>query len=130
MVQIVGPFNSGPAAGSEGSATNSQDSSVLIAGTLQAISVKYNPEYPDAPPATTKVTISTKGNAGLPALTILVLDGNNTDGFYVPRFAIHDNQGDVIPDLYEELPIYDIVNVLIESANEGSNVDVCFLMSD
>ena len=103
----------------------------MIRGKLDALFVKYGPDYPDAPPSTTTVTITTKGaNGAAPSLTLLTLDSNNTDGWYFPRAAIHDSTGAEIADLYDTMPIYDVVNIAIEDADEGSNVDVWFLVSD
>lgn len=131
MVQLVGPFNSGDAVGGDGSATANQDTPMIFAGLLEAVYVKYNPPYPDNPPGTTKITISTKGaNGAAPSLTLLSVDNAGTDGWFLPRTGIHAaSTGATIADLYDKLPIYDLVNVKIEEANADNNVDVWLLVS-
>jgi hypothetical protein len=122
----MGPFNSGAAVGANGAAISSQDSPVVLAGLVEAIYVKYN----DAPPGTTKVTIKTKGaNGAAPALTLFSLDNANTDGWFFPRAGIHSTAGATIADLYDKVPIFDILNVEINEANGGDHVDVWFLVS-
>ena len=86
MIELIGPFNSGDAVGSLGSALSNQDSAAHVAGLLEAVFLRYNPDYPDNPPGTTKVTITTKGaNGSPPTRTILTLDNANTDGWFQPR---------------------------------------------
>jgi hypothetical protein len=130
MIELIGPFNSGDAVGSSGSALSNQDSTAHVAGLLEAVFVRYNPDYPDNPPGTTKVTITTKGaNGSPPTRTILILDNANTDGWFQPRSAIHNGSGAAISDLYDKIPLYDFVNVAIEETNADNNVDVWFLVS-
>ncbi len=129
-METIGPFNSGNAVGSAGNAVADQDSPVRIQGMLEGLYVKYNPAYPDNPPSTTKVTITTKGaNGAAPSLTLLTLDGANTDGWFFPRVLIHDTAGVASTTLYDRLPIDDVINVAIESADEDNNVDVYLAVS-
>lgn len=129
MIEIVGPFNSGAAAGSAGSALSDQDSPVHVAGLVEAVYVQYNPAYPDNPPATTDITISTKGaNGAAPSLALLSLANGNTDGWFFPRAAIHDQDGAAIAAEYDKLPVYDLVNVAIAGADEGNHVDVWLMV--
>ncbi len=130
MTELIGPLNSGAAVGSAGSALSNQDSPAIIAGRVQAVYVKYNPAYPANPPDTAKVIIATKGtNNAAPSLTILTLDGANTDGWFLVRKAICDPTGSAVANLYDEMPIYDLVNVSIDLVDTGHNVDVWLLVS-
>lgn len=120
-MRLIGPINSGAAVGGDEAATVNADSTTTICGRVAAIYVKYN----DSPPATTDVVIATKGNSA-PATTLLTLTDKNTSGLFLPRTVPHDATGVALAALTvaEPWPISDIVNVLIDDANAGDNVDV------
>ncbi len=125
-----GPLNSGVAAGGAGVATNNATSTVVLAGRVLAIYVRYN----DNPPAgTTDVTIETAGTDGPPSLTILTLTDAATDGYFYPRHQVHTEAGagityDGANEVYEPVPIHDKVKVTIAQADNSDSVDVWFLL--
>ena len=126
MTSIIGPLNSGAAVGAAGVATAHLASTVRIPGLLLGICVKYN----DAPPAaTTDVVISTVGTSPAPPTrALLTLTNGATDGWRYPRVAAHsvlgvENAGDLV---YQ--PIEDYVDIKIDGANAGDNVDVWLLV--
>lgn len=130
-MNLVGPLNSGDAAGSAGSATNNTDTTAVVSGRVLALYVRYN----DSPPAgTTDVTVATAGTQH-PAVTILTLTDAATDGWFYPRAVAQDTAGadvtfDGTNELYTEIPICDYVNVKIDEANAGDSVDVWMLLGD
>lgn len=127
MISLVGPLNSGAAAGSAGSATANADSPVRLVGKLVGIYVKYN----DSPPAaTTDVTIATKGTSPAPpTYNLLALANAATDGWFYPQVQIDDTAGSAISGEYTPQLIHDYVNVKIAQANAADNVDVWLLIS-
>jgi hypothetical protein len=125
MIRLVGPINSGVAAGGAGVATNNADSNNVIKGIVHAIHVKYN----DTPPATTDVVIATKGT-NAPAITLLTLTNKNTTGWFKPRYAVQDNLGVDIANEYDREAIHDIVNVSIAQANNDDSIDVYILLEE
>jgi hypothetical protein len=128
MTRLIGPLNSGAAAGGAGVATANATSSILVSGLLHAVYVKYN----DAPPAgTTDVTIATAAStSNAPAQTLLSIANAATDGWFYPRGQIHTTAGAAIADQYGLLPVYDKVKVTIAQANAADNVDVWLLVCD
>jgi len=124
---IVGPFNSGAAAGSAGSATNNADTK-RITGMVWGIYVKYN----DSPPAgTTDVTIKTKGTSpSIPSYNLLVLTNAATDGLFPIMSAVYDNAGSAISNQYLPFLVDDLLNIAIAGANSGDSVDVWLLLVD
>ena len=128
MTRIVGPLNSGAAAGGNGAATASATSTIEIRGFVRSVYVKYN----DAPPAgTTDVTIATKGTSpNAPSRTILALTDAATDGWFQPQVNVHSTAGAAQAAVWTEIPIADYVTVTIAQANAADNVDVWLLMAD
>ncbi len=123
-MKLIGPLNSGPAVGEDGSATANKDSVVSFSGNVVGVYVKYN----DSPPAaTTDVTIKTKGNS-LPSYNILVITNGATAGLFLPRKLISSDAGVASDSIYDLIPIDDMVNVTIAGANANDNVDVWLLM--
>ena len=121
---IVGPINSGDAAGSAGSATSNNDGPV-VRGGIYAVYVRYN----DSPPAaTTDVIISTAGNSA-PSYDILTLTNAATDGLFFPRTEADDNAGSAQTAVDQMYPVHDNVNVKIQGANAGDSVDVWLYMA-
>lgn len=130
-IQVFGPFNSGAAAGSAGSATANATTSHPLVGEVLAVYVKYN----DSPPAgTTDVTIATAGTSGAPpALTFLTITDGATDGYRYPRTIMQDLVGatttfDGTNEIYGPVVIADKVKVTIAQANAADNVDVWLMM--
>lgn len=126
-LQVVGPFNSGPAVGGAGVALSNADTPIALVGRIVAAHVKYN----DSPPAaTTDITIATKGT-NAPAVSILSIANAATNGWFYPRPQVHSVLGALIADQYEMgVPIADIVNIKIDQANANDNIDVWFLLED
>jgi hypothetical protein len=117
---IVGPFNSGVASGSSGSATANADTPIVITGLITGAYVRYN----DSPPAgTTDVTIKTKGT-NAPSYNILVLTNAATDGLFIPRKQAVDPTGAAITGANEVIPVDDYLNIAIAQANANDSVDV------
>lgn len=128
-MKLIGPINSGAAAGGNGSATANANSPHIVSGSVSAIYVKYN----DSPPAgTTDVTIATLGTTpAAPAQTLLAVADSATDSWYYPRALTHVNTtGATIAGAYEEMPVHDYINVKIAQANAADNIDVWLLLDD
>ena len=124
-MNFLGPFNSGAAAGSAGSALASANTSHVVRGYIVGVYVKYN----DSPPATTDVTISTQGTSPAPpTYNILVLTNNATNGWYYPRMQVHDTAGAALSGVYDFIPVHDILTVAIAQANAADNVDVWLML--
>lgn len=127
-MDLVGPYNSGVAAGGAGVATNNTDYTTRVKGTVVAVYVDYKGTVP---PATTDVTITSKGTApNAPAMTILAATNLNTDGWFFPRAQAHLNTtGAAIAAVYNQgIPIHDSINVRIAQADNDNNVDVWLLV--
>ncbi len=128
-MKLVGPLNSGIAAGADGSATANQTNSVVVAGKVLSIYITYN----DSPPAgSTDVVVATAG-VSLPALTILTVTNAATSGWFHPRLQVHTTAGaaatlDGTRPMLEPAAIYDRIKVTISQANAGDNVDVWLLV--
>lgn len=124
-VKLVGPINSGIAAGGAGVATATGTTTVYINGLLYAIYVKYN----DSPPAgTTDVTVTTDGTAPrAPAQTLLTLTNAATDGYFYPRIEVESTAGAGV-SFYDLIPIADKIDVTIAQANNNDNIDVWLLL--
>lgn len=129
-MRMLGPLNSGVAAGNNGAATANADTGVVISGRVVAIGVAYL----DSPPAaSTDVVVATKGANG-PAQTLLTLTNAATDGWFYPRVGTVSTAGAAM--LYagggaavgDFLAIHDVVNVKIDGANAGDSVNVWLLM--
>lgn len=119
-MSLVGPFNSGTAAGSAGSATANQDTPIVVEGLVVGIYIRYN----DSPPAgTTDVTIKTKGS-NPPSYNLLVLTNAATDGYFPVRKQAVDPTGTAITGVYDLLFVHDVLNIAIAQANAGDSVDV------
>jgi len=122
-MRLCGPINSGITAGGAGASTNDADSKITLIGEIAGVYVRYN----DTCPGTTVVTISSKGS-NVPAGDILVLSNANTSGWFRPSQQFCDNSGAPIAGAYGGSLVYDIVNILVEAADDGCSVDVWFLL--
>lgn len=118
---IHGPFNSGAAVGADGAATATAYSPADIHGFIYALYVKYNGDKP----ATTDVTISTRGaSPHIPSVAILTLTDKNTDGLFLPRINAHSILGVVDASGDKLIPIADVLKILVAGANTDDTVDV------
>ena len=116
---IIGPFNSGIAAGGAGVATANLDTR-RITGIVRAMYVRYN----DAPPAgTTDIVIKTKGDSA-PSYNLLAIANAATDGIFHPCKQAVDQAGAVVAGVFESLPVDDALNVAIAQANNGDSIDI------
>lgn len=125
-MRMLGPINSGSAAGSNGSATATGTSDVIVSGKFLGAYIKYN----DTPPATTDVTIKTKGDSpAVPSITLLAVSDANTSGIFLVRKQAVDTSAAAITGEYVPIPVWtDKIQVVIAQANAGDNVDVWVLM--
>ena len=117
-----------PTATPSAAGTASVSSTHAVVGRLLGVYVKYAASSA----AGTDVTIATAGNVGW-ANTLLTLTDKNTSGWYYPRQQFHDATGtgvtyDGSNEIYEQVPIADIVNVSVAQATESKTVDVTLLM--
>lgn len=126
-MNLIGPLNSGTAAGSAGSATANATSTVVVSGEIAAVYVKYN----DTPPAgTTDVTIA---GANAPSMPILTLTDAATDGWFYPKAIATDAAGTAVTfdgtnEIYTSIPVHDTIKVTIAGANAGDSADVWILV--
>jgi hypothetical protein len=109
-------------AGTAGSGAGTADGSRPLSGEVAAVYVKYTTQ-----PATTDVTIATKG-ANAPAQNVLVLTNANTPGWFYPQVQIHSTAGaaltyDGTRPATEEIPVDDYITVTVAQGDPGS-VDV------
>ena len=122
-MRMAGPYTSGVAAGSAGSALNNQDTQTILSGKVNSIYVRYV----NTPPNTTDVIIKTKGTApAAPSLTLLTLTNKNTSGYFRPRVAQQDGVGVDISSgvVFEQMCIEDFVNVSIAQSDPSCYVEV------
>ena len=118
---IYGPFNSGAAVGADGAATITAYSTTKINGLIYSVYVKYNGDKP----ATTDLTISTKGTTpNVPSYPILTLTDKNTDGLFLPRTNAHSLLGVVDTSGDKMLPISDYLKMVLAQANTDDSVDI------
>jgi len=122
---LIGPINSGAAVGADGAATITAYSTQKIVGLIYGVYVKYNGDKP----GTTDVTIATKGTApSIPSTSILTLTDKNTDGLFLPRIVSHSALG-VANSLVEmEIPVEDVISIVVAGANTDDTVDVWLLV--
>lgn len=127
MGMLLGPINSGAAVGGNGVATSTGITNVPVRGLIRSVYVKYN----DAPPAgTTDITVKTQGTApAQPSITILTKANAATDGIFLPRMDSCKTDGTAKTTDLELIPVDDYVQVVIDQANAGDNIDV-WLMVD
>ena len=129
-MRLIGPLNTGVAAGGAGAATSTATTTNLVIGLVMGIYVRYNHT---PPAATTDVVVTTAGsNSAIPAQTLLTLTDSATDGLYRPRVIGDDLVGvTLIADAAAEpIAIYDQVKVTISQANNSDSVDIWLLMED
>lgn len=130
MIQMIGPINSGAAAGSSGSATNHVTTERVHSGKLLGAYVKYN----DSPPNTTDVVIKTLGTepGSPPSQTLLTLTDKNTSGYFYPRITPDDTLGVDLTTLtiLEPAPFIGQIDVSIAGANANDSVDVWLLVEN
>src|SRR5438067_302156 len=118
-LKLIGPINSGAAVGANGSATANQDSAQIVMGFVAGIYVKYT----GAKPATTDVYIASNGASPYPPTrSILTLTNVTTDAWFYPSVQSQDVTGANIASVFQDIAVFDIVNVRIDQGNTGDNV--------
>jgi len=125
IMSLVGPINSGLAAGGAGVATSNKTTDQIVRGRILAVYVKYL----DSPPATTDVTVETAGVSAFPAQTILSLVNAATDVVRYPVVQNHDTSGVAVTGEFAPVVIHDKVKVTIAQANDDDSVDVTLLIA-
>ena len=69
------------------------------------------------------------GGIGAPELTILSVSGVTEEGWYHPRLLVQDGMGaDIAANYGMGIPVFDILNVSIEAANDDDSADVWLLL--
>lgn len=122
-VRLVGPISSGVAAGSAGSATASNTTTVAISGRVEFVIITYD----DSPPSTTDVVVATAGT-NAPAYTLLTVANRNTQYAHpLVNSAYEENAGAVA---YLSPTICDYITVTISQADSGDSVNVYLIVSD
>jgi len=109
------------AAGSAGSATGSGQTTEPVNGLLMGVYLDYSASSA----ATGDVTLATAS----PAVTLLAVANNATDGVYLPRALVVDTAAagvtyDGTNEVYDALPVDDYVNVTLAGMNDGDTVTV------
>ena len=127
-MNVIGPINTGAAAGGAGVATATGVSTHVVSGLLIGAYILYN----GSPPAgTTDVTIATQGTTPAPpAYNLLVVTDAATDGWFYPRVNAHDTAAAAQSTVWELLPIHDIVSVTIAGANDDDTADVWLMIQE
>lgn len=120
-VKMVGPINSGQAAGVAGSATANGNSDIILKGRVIGIYIQYN----DAPPNTTDVTIRTVGTSpAAPTYNLLVRSNSATGGWFFPMLQACDAAAGAIAGVFTNPVVHDYLNILIAGADAGDSVEV------
>ena len=126
-MRLIGPVNSGAAVGGAGVATANANSPKVVDGSVVGVYVKYN----GAKPATTDVTMATRGTSPAPPTrSILTLTNVTADGWFHPSVQAQDTAGGAIAGIYQDIPIFDYLNVKIDQGNAGDSVDVWMLLRE
>lgn len=132
-LRLIGPINTGVAAGGAGTATNNASTSTTVSGEILGIYLKYN----DSPPAgTADVVVKTlgTGSGAPPTNTILTVADAATSGWFYPRHLADSEAGAALNTAGDELrvavPVHDVINVAIAQANNGDSVDAWILVRE
>jgi hypothetical protein len=128
MITIIGPLNTGLAVGANGVATANADTPIVVSGYLSAVYIKYNGA---GLPATTDAIIKTKGT-NCPSYTMLTVSDAVVSGLFRPRVLPDNLLGVDLAALTiaEMFPVCDYVNIKIDQANAGDNLDVWLLVEE
>lgn len=121
------PFSITTNTAGAGVATGNTDSSRPIRGLVHAVYVDYHASAP----ATTDVTVRTKGAAGgPPTQTILSLANLNTDGVFYPAAIPVSTANAAITNANRPVPVCDVLNVLVAQANDSQLFTVWVLVEE
>lgn len=126
--QLIGPISTPAASGGAGVAGANIDTPIPVRGRVTGIYIQYN----DAPPpATTDVTIKTKGTSPEPpSYDLLKVSNAATDGWFWPQVQICDTAGAAIAGEYTPQLVHGIINIAIAQANNGDSVTVWLLIEE
>lgn len=126
QARLIGPINSGVAAGGAGVATANANSPLPIYGELLGLYIQYL----DTPPAaTTDVILKTVGTSPAPpTLTFLTRSNSATDGWFRPMQQGCDAAAAAIAGAYMPLLLADYINIKIDQANNGDGINVWLLV--
>ncbi len=127
----AGPFSTGPAVGTSGSAEASSETQYLN-GVIIGVAVHYTFGAEYYTTSTVDLTITTRGTNGAPiSREILTLSGAGTDGWFYPVLPVQDTQGaDIVGQFTLGIPVSDVINIAIEAADPGDSVDVWFQLAE
>lgn len=92
-----------------------------MSGRVMAIGLTYT----GSPPATTDVTVRTRGKHG-PVQTLLVRTNVTTDGWWYPQIATETYDGN--PAFWSQYAIDDELEVVAEGMNDGDSVQAVVLV--
>ena len=124
-MSLVGPINTGVAAGGAGVATSNYTHPIPVRGRVLAYAITYN----DTPAAgTTDVTIATAGTGPLPVVTLAVVTNSATDVHANLMHAVNGADGAAIANVYDNPVINDFVTVTIAGADNGDSADVWLIV--
>jgi len=111
--------------GGAGVAAGTADSTVLVVGELVGVYLKYNSQ-----PATTDVTLKTKG-ASSPSYNLLVVTNGNTSGYFAPRAKPVDNANGAITNAHDRFPVSDFLTLSVAQGDNGApGVEAWALIDD
>jgi len=120
MIEAVGPYNTGAAAGGAGVSTANSTGDETITGRVLGYYIRYN----DSPPATTDVTVTATGGV-MPERALFVKSDYATDGYIAAELAVQDAAGAAVTNSHAPAPLVrDKIKVTIAQANVGDSVDV------
>ncbi len=127
-MDLVGPIKTTPAvieAPSAETHTGSAETSHAVMGKVVGVGIKYTGA---SVPNTAVVVIRGKGSNPL-SIPIFTITGN-TNGWFFPHTLAHNvDDGSEIADFYAAgVPVFDIVEVILDEADEDDIVEVWLLV--
>lgn len=106
--------------------TGSGDSPRPMNGELLAIHL----DYASGTNATTDATITLIGDANLPAMTLLTVTDNATDGWYFPRAAAVNTSNSAITNSFVCLPLSGQVRLGLAQSTDTKTVTITVVYED
>lgn len=105
------------AAGSDGSATATGNTNEVVSGCIKAVHISYGENT-----ATADVTIVEANK--VPAMPVLTVSNNGTDGWYYPQAATVNQAGAAITDGGVDIVTNDHLEVSVAQANDTEVITV------
>jgi hypothetical protein len=123
---LVGPITTPACTGADGSGAATVTTGEKVTGLVYAAYVSYVGDDP----ATTDVTISTRGTSpAAPSYNILVATNLAADVLYYPRAVSHVNTTGVAGTTNDQLvPVDDYITVTVAQANTGDIIKVWLMV--